>query len=291
MTADTASSAGLHSSSPAAAPRRETLFVPAKDGQRLYVHYPSRAARTLGQVLHVPAFGEEMNKSRRMTALQAERLAEAGFTVLVPDLLGCGDSSGDFGDASWEAWIEDLVAAKHWLAGHTGGPLWLWGLRAGCPLAVAAAARIGDPCHFLFWQAPASGKQLMQQFLRLKVVGEMLDGSAKGSLELMRRQLSEGRAVDVAGYSLAPGLVHGMEAASMAPPGSGGSRLVWLELNTREEAALLPVSTKTLDQWRAAGYKTQAQLVRGPSFWQTTEIEDAPALIDATVAALKDDAS
>jgi hypothetical protein len=30
-----------------------------------------------------------------------------------------------------------------------------------------------------------------------------------------------------------------------------------------------------------------AQTVHGPSFWQTTEIEDAPELIAATVAALE----
>lgn len=284
------SAATAPAASAARAPARETLFVPAGDGQRLYVYHPSRAARPLGRVLHVPAFGEEMNKSRRMVALQAERLAEAGFAVLQPDLLGCGDSSGDFGDASWEAWIEDLLAAERWLAERAPGPLWLWGLRAGCPLAVAAAARFKEPSNFLFWQAPASGKLLMQQFLRLKVVGELLDGAAKGSMEAMRQQLAAGQSVEVAGYHLAPALVQGMEAATMAPPANGSARLVWLELSTREDAALMPVSAKTLDQWRTAGYQTQAQLVQGPSFWQTTEIEDAPALLDATVTALKDGA-
>ncbi|MEP6965262.1 MAG: hydrolase 2, exosortase A system-associated, partial [Polaromonas sp.] len=118
-----------------------------------------------------------MNKSRRMAALQARALAGAGFDVLQIDLLGCGDSSGDFGDATWQSWVSDVVQACHWLqnrsdmhdAGSTPAQLWLWGLRAGCLLAVEAARQLKRPCNFLFWQPPASGKTLLQQFLRLKV--------------------------------------------------------------------------------------------------------------------------
>jgi alpha/beta superfamily hydrolase len=40
-----------------------------------------------------------MNKARRMAALQARALAALGYGVLLLDLHGCGDSSGDFGDS------------------------------------------------------------------------------------------------------------------------------------------------------------------------------------------------
>jgi alpha-beta hydrolase superfamily lysophospholipase len=49
-----------------------------------------------GSVLHVHAFAEEHNKCRRMVASQARALAALGYTVLAPDLRGCGDSEGDF---------------------------------------------------------------------------------------------------------------------------------------------------------------------------------------------------
>jgi hypothetical protein len=58
--------------------------------------------------------------------------------------------------------------------------------------------------------------------------------------------------------------------------------VVWIELSTREGAALLPASASKADAWRAAGYAVHSQVVQGPSFWQTQEIEDAPLLIEAT---------
>ena len=53
-----------------------------------------------------------MNKSRRMAALQARAFAEMGFGVLQIDLFGCGDSSGDFSDARWDIWKQDLIACQ-----------------------------------------------------------------------------------------------------------------------------------------------------------------------------------
>ena len=78
------------------------FFLPSGDGQRFCLYHPAVNAQgvaPLGHVVYVHPFGEEMNKSRRMATLQARALAQAGFSVLQVDLLGCGDSSGDFGDA------------------------------------------------------------------------------------------------------------------------------------------------------------------------------------------------
>jgi len=35
-----------------------------------------------------------------------------------------------------------------------------------------------------------------------------------------------------------------------------------------------------------AGFSVHSQIVEGPGFWLTAEIEDVPALVDATLAAL-----
>ena len=284
----------------------EAFFLPAlaaqtsQSDQRFCLFYPAEcdasggAAR--GLVLYIHPFAEEMNKARRMAALQARALAQAGYAVLQMDLLGCGDSSGDFGDASWQSWVSDVVQGCHWLrkqsntpSADTGQlPLWLWGLRAGCLLAVEAARQLGAPSNFLFWQPPAAGKPLLQQFLRLKVAGELLGGQAKGVMEGMREQLANGSPVEIAGYLLSPGLASGLEQAALLPPADQGptQRLEWFELSTREDAGLSPISAKTIAQWQQAGYRVGSHIVRGPAFWQTTEIEDAPALITATTAAL-----
>lgn len=280
----------------------EAFFLPVAGGQRFCMfHSVDKIGRTprLGQVVFVHALAEEMNRSRRMAALQARALARAGFDVLQIDLLGCGDSSGEFGDATWSAWINDIVQACQWLraqptstggAGATRGklpPLWLWGLRAGCLLAADAARQLPEPCNFLFWAPPPAGRPLLQQFLRLKVAGDMLTGNSKGAMEGLRHQLAAGEAVEVAGYALNPALARGLELANLNPP-EAALRLEWLELSTRSDAALTPVAAQALARWHQAGYTVRSHQVTGPSFWQTAEIEDAPALITATVAAMTD---
>jgi exosortase A-associated hydrolase 2 len=277
----------------------EAFFLPAHKGVRFcLLHRPTQAAR--GLVVYVHPFAEEMNKSRRMAALQARSLAQAGFVVLQIDLHGCGDSSGDFGDATWADWVDDVVQASHWLrnqdaqgsASQAAPPLWLWGLRAGCLVAAEAAKQLEETCNFLFWQPPSSGKPLVQQFLRLKVAGEILGGQAKGIMDSLRQSLASGASVEIAGYQLSPGLAFGLEQSTLAPPAltTDTPRVEWFELSTREDATLSPVSVKTCAEWQHGGKLVRSHVVQGPSFWQTTEIEDAPALIGATTAALTNSA-
>ena len=159
----------------------EAFFLPSAAGQRFALLYtPEPATKQRGAVVYVHPFGEELNKSRRMAALQARAMASAGYSVLQIDLLGCGDSTGDFGDATWEAWLADVRLACAWLQERTAAPLWLWGLRSGCLLVNEAAQRMPTPVKLLLWQPVLSGKQFLQQFLRLKVAAEMLASDGKG---------------------------------------------------------------------------------------------------------------
>ena len=276
----------------------EAFFLPNPSpagGQRFCIYHRAAGNTLRGQVLYVHPLAEEMNKSRRMAALQARAMAADGYAVLQVDLLGCGDSSGDFGDATWSAWIDDVLAAHQWLRSQlTPGkgllpneppPMWLWGLRAGCLLAVEAARKLPEPCHFLFWAPAPAGKPLLQQFLRLKVAGDMLAGNARGVMDGLRAQLAAGNAVEVAGYALNPALASGLEQAALNPPGAS-ARVEWLELSTRDAATLTPVAAQAQARWQQAGYSVRSHLVTGPSFWQTAELEDAPALITATLAAM-----
>lgn len=243
----------------------------------------------MGAVLYLHPFAEEMNKSRRMAALQARALAAAGYDVLQIDLLGCGDSSGDFADASWQAWRDDVLAGYRWLRSRSPAPLILWGLRAGCLLAAGAAADIPEAADFIFWQPVLSGKQHWQQFMRLKMAGEMAAGQAKAIGEQLRQTLASGQLVEIAGYGISPALAIGLEQADLSPPSGRHGRLIWLETSLREVASLSPAAQKGIALWQAAGYSVDARIARGAAFWQTTEIEDAPELITATLAALATD--
>jgi exosortase A-associated hydrolase 2 len=266
----------------------EAFFLPVADGQRLCLFHPARG-NSKGGVLYLHPFAEEMNKSRRMAASQARMLAAHGYDVLQIDLHGCGDSTGDFGDATWQGWLQDVLDAHGWLRQRCQTPLWLWGLRSGCLLAVAAARQLDETPNFLFWQPVTSGKQFLQQFLRLKVAGEMMSGESKGVMAALKASLAEGRPVEVAGYTLSPKLAQGLEASELDPPARAGQpgQLIWLELASRQDATLSPAALKRLEQWQAAGHPAFSAVLPGPTFWQTTEIEVAPALLEATPRALE----
>ncbi|WP_428828192.1 hydrolase 2, exosortase A system-associated [Azonexus sp. IMCC34842] len=265
----------------------QAFFLPSDQGARFCLYHSAGNGEARGAIIYLHPFAEEMNKSRRMVALQARAMAEAGFDVLQIDLLGCGDSAGDFADATWQAWLDDVSRAYHWLRTQSRAPLTLWGLRAGCLLATEAVARLPESANLVFWQPVVSGKQHWQQFMRLKMAGELASGQAKGVTEQLRQQLAAGQTVEIAGYSVSPGLADGLEKAELKPPAVRPGRVSWFEVSTREDASLAPVSQKCIGQWQVAGCTVDAQVVRGPSFWQTSEIEDAPDLLAATMAALE----
>ncbi len=279
-------------------------------GQRLCVFHAAQGAVTpVGQVLLLPPFGEELNKSRRMLAMGSRALAAAGFEVLLMDLLGCGDSSGDFGDATWDDWNADIRLAIDWLATRSASlPLWLWGVRAGALLVPGAREAAKRPVNLLLWQPVTAGKLQLQQFLRLKVAADLVGGQAKGAMQALRTQLDQGQSVEIAGYQLSPALAAGLEQAQLKPPaaadggesvagvagakdaaGDGRSvqRVVWLETSLRDQPALSPAGASGSQAWTAAGCDVHAQAVKGPSFWAATEIEVAPDLITASAQAMR----
>jgi len=242
---------------------------------------------THGAIIYVHPFAEEMNKSRRMAALQSRAMAQAGYAVLQIDLLGCGDSAGDFSDATWSAWQEDVLLAYRWLRSKTQAPLTLWGMRSGCMVAAHAAVNVPETVNFIYWQPVVSGKQHWQQFMRLKIAGEIASGQAKGVAEQLRSRLAEGKTVEIAGYTVSSGLVDGLENAELVPPLVRAGNVIWIEISMREIATISPSSNKCIEQWRNAGFRLVSSIVRGPCFWQTTEIEDAPELLVATMEALE----
>ncbi len=267
------------------AAKTQHFFLTTTHGQRFCTLYEPSTSQSRGALLYLHPLAEEMNKSRRMAALQSRALAAQGFTVLQLDLLGCGDSSGDFGDASWAQWIDDALAGLGELRARSDAPLWLWGLRTGALLAGAVASKAPRLAGLLMWQPVVSGQLALQQFLRLRSAGEVLGNGAKGVVAGLRADLAAGRAVEVAGYRLSPALASGLEQATLQLP-PPVLHVSWLEVAAKPDARLAPAAAAVIERWQAAGVDVCTSVVCGPAFWQTTEIEDAPALIAATLGSL-----
>jgi exosortase A-associated hydrolase 2 len=281
--------------SPAA--HAQPFFLKAAAGERYCLFHPAVGA-CRGGLVYVPPFGEEMNKSRRMAALQARALAAQGIAVLQIDLYGTGESSGDFADARWELWLADVALGCQWLAARLGRPVGLWGLRLGALLALdyaRAQLALGAPApqRMLLWQPVHSGSSYLTQFLRLRMANEMLgaDGSQKTGTAALRDQLRDGQALEVAGYALAPELADALdrlELSKIAPP---PCPLHWLDVVAAEGRPLTPASAKLVAAWQQQGAELDAQAVAGPPFWGTQEIATCPALLEASSAIFNDGAN
>ncbi len=264
-----------------------------------------------GSVLVVHAFAEEMNKTRAAAADGARALAAAGFAVLQIDLTGCGDSAGDFEDATWDEWMADLTDAWAWLGERCSGPRWVWGTRLGALLAEQFVSHSVPPAEgLLLWQPVVSGAQHLNQFLRLKTVGSLLrhagpaakNEGTRASMSARidantstaalvvapspRAELAAGLTVEIAGYRLNPSLADAIESAQMGPREAAPSRVRWFEVSSQPAPNLSPIAARVADRWRAAGSDIQVAIVAGNAFWQTQEIERCEALVDASVKAL-----
>ena len=260
------------------------FFLPASGGQRYcLLHLPPPGRNARGGILYVHPFAEELNKSRHVAAAQARAFAAAGYSVLQIDLFGCGDSSGDFGEARWDIWHNDLHLACAWLAQRVDGPLTVWGLRLGALLALDFANRAPLPlARLLLWQPEADGRRSIDRFLRLRLAINMLAGGVQEAPGQARAKLAQGEPVEVAGYLLAPELAQAIDDAGAAAllPTVPAVPVYWLEYQGPEQAcARLPPLARV---WRERGAAVHLASFGDGPFWHSGELLACPQLLDAT---------
>lgn len=264
----------------------EPFFLGTSRGQRFCVFHPPAGGRCAGAVLIAPPFGDEMNKSRRMTALQARRLAALGFAVLQLDLEGCGDSDGDLRDVRWAAWKSDLEAGAAWLAARLDAPLYLLGLRMGALLALDFARNHAGVAGIVLWQPLASGDAFITQLLRLKLAASMAGAAAPGTAAL-RAALASGEMLEIGGYEITGGLAADLGVLDLRMLAPASCPVHWFEMVADATRPMPPAAQRTAEAWRAEGVALTASPVAGPPFWSTQEIAESPALLDATCAAFE----
>lgn len=265
----------------------QPFFLDADPGQRFCLyHAPEASAPARGAILFVHPFAEELNKSRRMVALQARAYAQAGFGVLQIDLYGCGDSHGDLAQARWDLWHDDLARAWQWLDENLPGPRYLWGLRLGALLALDFA-RHARPQALILWQPALSGRAHLQQFSRLQSAARLFS-----SVHAVEQQ------PEIGGYPMSAPLasdIASLDAVTITPV----CPVHWMELSqpAMDAAAdyaraagnasphLQPASELLVERWRQAGALVQTYPIHGEPFWNSSEIGVSSALLTVTTTA------
>ncbi len=258
-------------------------------GKLLVTHYiPEHTPKPHAWVLVFPAFAEEMNKCRSMVSAQARSLMNAGFSVVVPDLYGTGDSEGDFVDADWSVWRTDMQKLTEWIREQGASSISFLGIRAGCLLAADVARTLDDPLDkIVFWQPVSDGKQAITQFLRLKVAAEMMSGG-QITVRSLRELLDKRKKLEVAGYEISHRLIHEIDQLTLEGLINHTQNLFWLEVVANKNKPLPLGSRKKVDALIAKGQPVKISTVAGDAFWSTQEITHVPELIAATTNILSE---
>lgn len=269
-----------------AAIRIEPFFLEGASGALFCLYITPETATPQGGILYLHPFAEEMHKSRRMAALQARALARAGYAVLQVDLTGCGDSAGDFGDATWDIWRMDASCAHAWLAAQVAGPITLWGLRLGASLAVDIAPTLARISRLLLWQPVLNGEQFLTQFLRIKLASEMLsEGQAQSGTKSLKAMLEAGKSIEVGGNMLSSGMARGLIGLKLSEA-RPMTAIEWVEVGANASQEITPAGRRVVDIWRDSGAAVHTRTVTGDPFWITQEISECPALLECTTRIL-----
>jgi exosortase A-associated hydrolase 2 len=266
-------------------PRVEPFFFDADPGTRFSIyHAPNPHVEPRGAILHVHPFAEELNKTRRMAALQARAFAALGYAVLQFDLFGCGDSCGDFNAGRWELWKSDLAVAASWLADRTSGPLYLWGVRLGGLLALDFAPQV-RPAGIILWQPFTNGRNCINQFLRLRLAAQQ-QGTAPGtarSTAALRAQLAVHGHIEVGGYEVAIPLVRAIDACDAGNLRLPPCTVHWFANPAPSPTRVAANVARLAARWARDGVTVHFHAVDGPGSWCADEVIQCPALLDATV--------
>lgn len=260
------------------------FFMGAATGQRFCVyHPPSSQVLCQGAIVCVPPFGEEMNRSRRISANMARALAAVGFGVLRIDLLGCGDSSGELREATWDIWKQDIASAKAWIERQVGMTADLWALRLGGLLALDFARTSQSVERLVLWQPVLNGKSYLTQLLRTHLAADLLDAgrSMSGTTEL-RNALHVGNSLEIAGYDITPEMARTLDALNAEEFSLPPLRIDWFDVVSSVDGRISPARIGAAERWKASGSLVNVHAVRSQAFWSSQEICESPELVAAT---------
>lgn len=148
---------------------------------------------------------EEKLWAHRVFVSYARHLAAIGHTVLRFDLMGNGDSDGDFSRSSVATGLSDIRCAVNEVRRRSETVrLHLLGLRFGATLAALAAEQAAEIDKLILWAPIIDGERYMQEMLRINLATQT---AVYRELRHDRVQLVEmmqqGQTVNVDGYELA----------------------------------------------------------------------------------------
>lgn len=152
-------------------------------------------------ILIIQPLFEELNRTRRLLAQMAARLADSGVRSWMPDLPGTGDAVGRM---DWAAWQQILVRFHRNIEAEYAENIKVVAVRGGSLLANVF------PDRYLFAPVP-NGATLLRDLLRTRAAANP-DNPGERADVLATRLKSE--TLEFAGYPVSPELAAAMGSAT-----------------------------------------------------------------------------
>lgn len=168
------------------------------------LYEPEGQANGTGFVFCAP-FAEEMLWTQRVFVNFARELAHQGYYVLRFDIMGHGDSDGDFEDVTVDTWLSDIRCALKTL--EEKKPFiecfGLLGLRLGGTLAAIIAEEIRNVKSLILWEPVIEGSKYMKEvFLSNLTTQTAMFKEIRFTRDDLVKMMKEGKTVNVEGYEI-----------------------------------------------------------------------------------------
>ena len=235
-------------------------------GRQLFgaLHQPQRLRPRSTAVLLCNPFGEEASRAHRTYRVLATQLERAGYAALRFDYSGTGDSVGDSGAATVDAWVGDVASAAERLRTASGvARVTIVGLRFGATLAMLASAR-GEPRprHLVLWDPVVEGVAYLRELVaqhRAYMRAEIGNGWQD------RLQISaDGTPAEALGAPIGAVLGAQIAAIDLAAVAPGADQVTVITTRVTPEIERLrlhlPASTRWLELAESPAWNTDAAL-------------------------------
>ncbi|MCD7963236.1 MAG: hypothetical protein LUF90_06740 [Rikenellaceae bacterium] len=200
------------------------------------LYSPDESLNKEKSVLMVHPFAEEKKSSQRILVQISQYLSSLGYTVLLFDLSGCGDSHGNFSDISMDQWLKDISNAQNFLDEKIGVQLTnIIGVRFGAYLSLIFNQVNGGKYNIICIEPVFKPADYLRKSLRSKLFKELFTyGEVKSDRKSLEKQLLKDRMVDFDGFPVPGGFYNEvLELQEKFGPHSEGftnkCKVIWIK--------------------------------------------------------------
>jgi exosortase A-associated hydrolase 2 len=160
-------------------------------------------------------------------------------------------------------------------------------MRLGALLALDAlrGSFVTLPNRLLLWQPVGSGRQYLQQLLRLRIAaGFSSEETERESTSEMRARWDAGESLEIAGYEVTGELAEAVDGLTLVSLAASSSLPIdWFEIS-QSNPEPSATTARTVAAAQAAGATVELTVLSGEPFWALQEITVVPELLAATCA-------